>query len=114
MKKPCRKCGSTNIKEYNLKNSVYMCVDCDKARKQSTATGVDFNTALELNKKTECDACGDSVEGLNKHLDHCHKTGIARGILCSGCNLALGHAKDDIKRLEGLIVYLKDRSFATS
>lgn len=29
-----------------------------------------------------------------------------RGVLCPGCNLALGHVADDIERLQGLIEYL--------
>ena len=30
-----------------------------------------------------------------------------RGILCGGCNLALGHAKDNMMILEGLVAYLR-------
>lgn len=40
-------------------------------------------------------------------VDHCHGTNKIRGILCHPCNLALGHAKEDISKLEGLIRYLK-------
>jgi hypothetical protein len=39
--------------------------------------------------------------------DHDHKTGRVRGILCSGCNTALGHAKDDPLRLRLLAEYLE-------
>ena len=28
------------------------------------------------------------------HTDHCHKTGLIRGILCSQCNRALGKVED--------------------
>lgn len=58
-----------------------------------------------------CAACGDELLGRN-HLDHCHTTGIIRGILCSGCNVALGHAKDDVGRLKALIRYLNKHSHA--
>lgn len=40
-------------------------------------------------------------------IDHDHKTGKIRGILCRTCNLALGHAKDDVVVLSGLIAYLR-------
>ena len=43
-------------------------------------------------------------------IDHDHKTGFIRGILCRTCNLALGHAKDDIDVLYGLISYLKEHN----
>lgn len=41
------------------------------------------------------------------HLDHCHKTGKIRGILCSRCNVGLGHFNDDIKLLYEVIRYLE-------
>jgi hypothetical protein len=31
----------------------------------------------------------------------------ARAILCNGCNLALGHIKDNIPRLQALVGYLE-------
>lgn len=40
-------------------------------------------------------------------IDHCHKTGKLRGILCDGCNKTLGIANDNPKWLEGLAEYLK-------
>ena len=43
-----------------------------------------------------------------KHLavDHCHKTGHVRGLLCTNCNLALGGFKDDKRVLKSAINYL--------
>ena len=39
-------------------------------------------------------------------VDHDHKTGKIRGILCNTCNRALGLLKDDVKVLESAINYL--------
>lgn len=41
------------------------------------------------------------------HLDHDHKTGQPRGILCQACNLALGHLKDDVAILRRAVQYLE-------
>lgn len=43
-----------------------------------------------------CEICGQPpVVNENLSIDHCHKTGEFRGLLCSNCNNALGHLKDN-------------------
>jgi len=40
-------------------------------------------------------------------VDHCHETGIVRGLLCQPCNRnVLGHARDDTEFFERCIDYL--------
>jgi hypothetical protein len=39
-------------------------------------------------------------------VDHCHKTGLVRGVLCFNCNNGLGHFEDDIVALELAALYL--------
>ena len=41
-------------------------------------------------------------------IDHCHKTGKVRKLLCNSCNTALGHVGDNINTLEKMISYLKN------
>jgi hypothetical protein len=52
---------------------------------------------------TECVICG-SVEKLV--VDHDHKTGEIRGMLCNHCNRGLGHFRDDPMLLEFAAQYL--------
>lgn len=40
-------------------------------------------------------------------VDHCHRTGRVRGILCWRCNVLLGHVNDDPKLLRRLALYLE-------
>ena len=46
-------------------------------------------------------------EGKYLHIDHCHKTGQVRGLLCANCNVALGHFKDDLNAINRAIKYLE-------
>ncbi len=62
-----------------------------------------------------CAICGlqevklSKETGIPKRLavDHCHKTGKVRGLLCFHCNSVLGKMKDSIELLESAIDYLK-------
>jgi len=36
------------------------------------------------------------------NADHCHTTGLARVLLCQGCNQALGLLGEDSRRILGL------------
>lgn len=48
-------------------------------------------------------------ESKNAHdLDHCHKTGRARGILCRKCNMAISYF-EDFEYAQKCLKYLKDR-----
>lgn len=61
---------------------------------------------LELrNKATHCQLCGEVSDIWC--ADHDHKTGEFRGIICHHCNKGLGNFKDDVRRLEKAIIYLK-------
>jgi Recombination endonuclease VII len=43
-------------------------------------------------------------------VDHCHKTGTIRGLLCRWCNIALGKFKDDHRLMRRAISYLTRKS----
>lgn len=75
----------------------------------------DFGITLEhYNKllkqqKQKCAICRKPPASKNKSLgvDHCHKTGKIRGLLCDKCNRGLGLFDDNIKLLEKAKKYLK-------
>lgn len=47
--------------------------------------------------------------GLPRELavDHCHSSGLVRGLLCSDCNIGLGKFRDDPALLRAAIAYLE-------
>lgn len=76
----------------------------------------EFNFLLET-QHGKCKLCyrDVSVEGLGPDravVDHCHKNGHVRGILCNECNRALGYFHDNIQALENAVDYLRsDNAF---
>jgi hypothetical protein len=61
-----------------------------------------------------CSICGVNLVKVNgtrgrqsaAHVDHCHKTGEVRGLLCCDCNHMLGEAKDNEEILLKAASYL--------
>jgi hypothetical protein len=43
-------------------------------------------------------------------IDHCHKTGKVRGLLCFACNSSIGKFDDDVDLLRSAIRYLEKES----
>lgn len=41
------------------------------------------------------------------YVDHCHQTNIVRGLLCPGCNTAIGVLREDKKLFNNAMAYLK-------
>lgn len=72
----------------------------------------EYNTLLE-DQDRKCKLCylveTDNTFGY-LYVDHCHKTGKIRGLLCHSCNSMLGYAKDDITVLTKAIEYLRENN----
>jgi hypothetical protein len=68
--------------------------------------------ALERAQGSTCAICGARSPGRRDkywHVDHDHKTGKVRGLLCSRCNIGLGNLHDDPSILLAALAYLKGR-----
>lgn len=77
---------------------------------------VDEYQTLLANQNFACPICeveiSNTIEYKGKRpvaVDHNHDTGDVRGILCSMCNLMLGHARENTSILYRAIVYLSER-----
>jgi hypothetical protein len=62
-----------------------------------------------------CKICGnpESRPKLSLSVDHCHAKGHVRGLLCKGCNTALGLFQDSEELLMKAIEYLKTPDSST-
>lgn len=69
---------------------------------------IDDFESMVLDNGGTCEICNCKLDmsGLT-HVDHCHKTGVVRGVLCSTCNRGLGYFKDNVEVLEGAVKYLR-------
>jgi len=99
-------------------NSAYAKVHPCKRKKTSTETnrknalktkyGLSEDQYAELlsDQGGVCAICKTDAPGGRYgtfHVDHCHKTGIVRGILCHNCNVTLGKMGDSV---DGVMKYL--------
>lgn len=64
--------------------------------------------ALWVAQGGKCAACKRPIaaESPATCIDHCHKTGLLRGLVCFRCNRALGLLQDDIEKVKGALAYL--------
>jgi hypothetical protein len=75
-----------------------------------TRYGISYGAkgAIVKTQKGKCAGCKSLLIG-EPHLDHCHVTGNIRGVLCAGCNKALGLLGDSVERLKSLTLYLSSK-----
>lgn len=61
------------------------------------AYGIEPKVYYEMLEKQgqRCAICNAKSERRAMNIDHNHKTGKVRGLLCDGCNLSLGHLERD-------------------
>ena len=69
----------------------------------------DYNKMLKEQGGTCANkACDYGLDDDHKlFVDHCHETGIIRGLLCNWCNSAEGYLKSSPEVAEGLIKYMR-------
>jgi len=68
---------------------------------------------LAETQELKCALCGtQSKLGTNHglHVDHDHKTGKVRALICAPCNRGLGQFKDSPELLEKAAIYLRSKS----
>ncbi|HEF4840214.1 TPA: endonuclease VII domain-containing protein [Burkholderia vietnamiensis] len=77
--------------------------------------GINYDAYLAMLAEQHgvCALCGGEGFVMARHhklklvVDHCHKTGRIRGLLCHNCNRALGLLQDDADVIRKAIDYLE-------
>tara|TARA_R110000744_G_scaffold336996_1_gene442270 strand:+ start:296 stop:640 length:345 start_codon:yes stop_codon:yes gene_type:complete len=104
-------------RDHNNKNCCWKGCDLPRYSKQgyckshaarymrSYKFGITEEQLVELLKTKRCELCDNEL--TIQHIDHCHKTGKIRGVLCNGCNTGLGKFKDDVELMRKAIRYLE-------
>lgn len=90
-------------------------VNRDRLRIQRQARqyglSVDELVSLFAVQKNQCPVCDESISLDEKYdVDHCHSTGVVRGVLHPLCNRGMGLLRDDADNLERAARYLRSRS----
>lgn len=122
----CKKCKSEynsnfytgNIKhiektkEYNKRNQRKV-RNCDLLR--DFGITIDEYEKMLTNQNNKCKICNKEETVKNKKtnklrmlcVDHCHKTGKIRGLLCNRCNSAIGLLYEDSTIINNCLKYLE-------
>lgn len=97
-----------SVKEYRKQNPIQK-----KNNDLLRMYGISLDDFNDLAKKqnNSCAICGRPDNGnknIFPYIDHCHKTGKVRGLLCTRCNMGLGQFKDNKNTLLKAVDYLEE------
>jgi hypothetical protein len=102
----CRKCRNRKATNWQRRNP---------RSKRNTHLKAKFGITIEqfdsmlANQNYQCAICMSSdPKGRGSfHVDHCHKTGTIRGLLCHDCNTGIGKLGDTSQALQKAVDYLE-------
>lgn len=116
-RRPCAKCKVPRQEKFFRTPRTRVCDDCKRKGRQSLSrnrrltetygiTEQEYLVLLEAQGGV-CAICEGKRRG-SLDVDHDHKTGMVRGLLCRRCNRRLlPSAQDSTDRLESAIKYLR-------
>jgi hypothetical protein len=103
--------GASGVRAANLKDKYGISVETYDALRAKQ----DYRCAICKRHEDEIPATASGrprLDGLPTAaafklvVDHCHHTRRVRGLLCAGCNAAVGHFRDDEAALLAALAYL--------
>jgi hypothetical protein len=81
---------------------------CTRAGQYKKLYGITIEQYWEMvnQQNNLCAVCKNPPNINNLAVDHCHKTGKVRGLLCQSCNSGIGKLRDNKELLLAAIQYL--------
>lgn len=104
----CKQCQQNSRKEYSRNN-----YDSEKEYfyRMALQYGISKEDYYNMynEQKGNCKICGIHQSKFSRrlHIDHCHKCGEVRGLLCVNCNTLLGYLKDNVDYIDAIKAYLE-------
>lgn len=89
-----------------------ICRDCKRFRGGNLpegCIGISREEGVRNRYTLPCEICNRKTKRMA--IDHCHKTGQYRGILCMRCNMSIGHFEDSPELLKLAAKYLEDHGY---
>tara|TARA_X000000368_G_C22663084_1_gene550524 strand:+ start:144 stop:602 length:459 start_codon:yes stop_codon:yes gene_type:complete len=102
-------CKECTIKRIKKKDRTHPHIKREQHLKRRYGISLQEYTEMLDRQGNCCATCGSKEPGgkwKSFAVDHDHKTGKVRGMLCKSCNIALGEVDDSLTTLKRMIEYL--------
>lgn len=105
----CKGCCETRRKDWRAENPAEASAR-DRRRTLKTKYGISEDKFWEMlvDQEFSCATCHVKLTKATTHIDHDHRSGIVRGLLCFNCNVAIGHFRDNPVLMERAASYVRE------
>ena len=108
----CKICSNAHFEKWKADNPEKALAVARKssAKNKAAKLGITLEQRAEMwtAQGERCAICQEApTSDRAMNLDHCHTTGVVRGILCRRCNVSIGQFEDRIDLLRNAIAYLE-------
>jgi hypothetical protein len=105
---------AARFKQYRRDNKEHLSLLDRTANFRKRGLSIEQVESLILSQNNRCLCClnefiGRGHIGTAPNVDHCHTTGIVRGVVCAKCNKMLGLSKDSPTTLRNAANYLEGK-----
>jgi hypothetical protein len=90
-----RRKNPEKFKQYSVKRKDWSKVYSRKRTIEKYGITEEQYNQMLLKQEGKCALCEEPIKS-QINIDHCHKTGVVRGLLCSYCNTTLGYVEKNI------------------